>query len=543
MDEKRKLAALYRRLSKEDIKGSAEDESRSIINQGLLLKEYAKLHGYEVFKEYTDDDYSGLYQDRPGFEELIHDAESKKFDIIIAKSQARFTRNMEHMEHYLHYLFPLWGIRFIGIVDGADTAIASNKKSRQINGLTNEWYSEDLSANVKAGLRASAKQGKVVSGFVPYGYIKDPEDRSHLIRDPETAPIVQRIFTMYLEGTGTYRIAQALTEEGILTPLLYKREQGLYANPKGQSTARISSISGHWSPCSINNMLREYMYTGAVVRHRQEKASYKHRKVVSVPKEDWIVVEDIHEPIVSKEDFQRVQEIRAGKVQRRDRDRPHPFAGKVFCGLCGDRMRKVKGRYQRADGVTTTKQWLRCVTAVATKKQECDNMLTSYQTVELSVLQEFERIIALLNHEDYKIMQQQLRERMELVPEQSELLRKKYVETVKSLKYVEEAITNIYLDKVSGKISEDEFYIIKDNLIHRQVDLAAEKQSLEERIRQKKAEEVNGENHAFEVQSMIRQFLKRKRITFAMAQVLIKRIDVFRPTEHPEVRVVVTWNF
>ena len=143
-------AVLYLRLSKEDLDKLREgDESASIKNQRLLLIEYALTNNFEVVKIYCDDDESGLYDDRPGFEEMLEDAKLGLFDIVIAKTQARFSRNMEHIEKYLHHDFPNLGIRFIGVVDGVDTAVASNKKSRQINGLVNEWYCEDLSDNIR----------------------------------------------------------------------------------------------------------------------------------------------------------------------------------------------------------------------------------------------------------------------------------------------------------------------------------------------------------------------------------------------------------
>lgn len=147
-------AVLYLRLSKEDLDKLREgDESASIKNQRLLLIEYALTNNFEVVKIYCDDDESGLYDDRPGFEEMLEDAKLGLFDIVIAKTQARFSRNMEHIEKYLHHDFPNLGIRFIGVVDGVDTAVASNKKSRQINGLVNEWYCEDLSDNIRSSFK------------------------------------------------------------------------------------------------------------------------------------------------------------------------------------------------------------------------------------------------------------------------------------------------------------------------------------------------------------------------------------------------------
>ena len=153
-------AAIYCRLSKEDVdKISKEQESESIVNQTMMLLDFVEQKGFELYDIYKDDDYSGLYDDRPGFERMMKDAEDGKFDVVIAKSQSRLTRNMEHLERYLHHDFPLWGVRFIGMVDNADTEVKGNKKARQINGLVNEWYLEDMSENIRSVLTSRRENG------------------------------------------------------------------------------------------------------------------------------------------------------------------------------------------------------------------------------------------------------------------------------------------------------------------------------------------------------------------------------------------------
>lgn len=200
-------AVLYLRLSKEDAnKVNKGDDSRSIKNQRLLLTNYALDKNFQVVKVYSDDDESGLYDDRPGFEEMMEDAKLGLFDVIIAKKQSRFSRNMEHIEKYLHHDLPNLGIRFIGVVDGVDTADTANKKSRQINGLVNEWYCEDLSENIRSSFRAKMKNGQFLGSSCPYGYIKDPKNHNHLVIDDYAASIVKKIFKLYLEGYGKSKI-------------------------------------------------------------------------------------------------------------------------------------------------------------------------------------------------------------------------------------------------------------------------------------------------------------------------------------------------
>ena len=206
--------AIYCRLSEEDKNKSCEtDDSESIKNQKAMLTQYANEHFWEIYGVYSDDDYTGSDRSRPAFNRLLKDAEEGRFNIVLCKTQSRFTRELELVEKYIHYLFPLWGIRFVSVVDNADTSVRGNKKSRQINGLINEWYLEDMSENIKAVLTNRRKNGLFIGAFAPYGYKKDPERKGHLIIDPEAAAVVRDIFDMYINGSGRTAIARYLKGE------------------------------------------------------------------------------------------------------------------------------------------------------------------------------------------------------------------------------------------------------------------------------------------------------------------------------------------
>ena len=186
MIESKSRVAIYCRLSEEDRnKQSETDDSNSIQNQKSMLLQYSLEHGWEVYNIYSDDDYTGSDRRRPEFNRLLEDAKNRKFDIVLCKTQSRFTRELELVEKYIHGLFPIWGIRFISIVDNADTANKGNKKSRQINGLVNEWYLEDMSENIKSVLTDRRKNGHHIGAFALYGYKKDPDVKGHLIIDEE----------------------------------------------------------------------------------------------------------------------------------------------------------------------------------------------------------------------------------------------------------------------------------------------------------------------------------------------------------------------
>lgn len=221
MPPRKGWAAVYCRLSKEDEEKTAR-ESESIRNQRALLLAWAAEHGYRIYRVYTDEDYSGIDRARPGFNAMLADARAGKFEVILAKTQSRFTRDMELVEKYLHGLFPEWGVRFIAVLDHVDTCDPAGKKARQINGLINEWYLEDLSGNVRAVLDHKRRSGSYIASFALYGYRKDPQDHSRLLPDEPAAQVVRQIFALYLQGNGAGRIAQTLNAQGVPPPSVYR---------------------------------------------------------------------------------------------------------------------------------------------------------------------------------------------------------------------------------------------------------------------------------------------------------------------------------
>ena len=194
-------AALYCRLSEEDRnKPAGTCDSGSIQNQKTMLLQYAMEQGWDVFDIYSDDDYAGADRRRPQFNRLLRDAQQHKFDIVLCKTQSRFTRELELVEKYIHGLFPAWGIRFVSIVDNADTASKGNKKSRQINGLVNEWYLEDMSDNIRSVLDSRRENGFHIGAFALYGYQKDPKQKGRLVIDEEAAAVVREVCPSRFRG-------------------------------------------------------------------------------------------------------------------------------------------------------------------------------------------------------------------------------------------------------------------------------------------------------------------------------------------------------
>lgn len=343
-------AAIYCRLSKED--EGKNGESESIQNQKSMLTAYAAEKGFEVYRIYSDEDYSGIDRERPAFNAMIQAASEHKFDVVLAKTQSRFTRDMELVEKYLHGKFIEWGIRFIAVVDHVDTGEAANKKSRQINGLINEWYLEDLSNNVRAVLDHKRREGLFIGSFALYGYCKAPDAKGKLVIDPEAAEVVRRIFALALSGMGAHKIAQILNKEGIPSPTAYKQLHGAQYH-----AAMKKTDYSLWGSPTVYQMLHNQTYIGDLVQGRHKKVGYKSKKTVWLPKSQWIVVENTHAPIIDRDTFETVQRMLAARTRSGVQGTIHPLAKKVVCGCCGSYMEQT-AHQPRADGFQ--RRYVRC---------------------------------------------------------------------------------------------------------------------------------------------------------------------------------------
>lgn len=436
-------AVLYLRLSKEDVdKVNKGDDSSSIKSQRLLLTDYALGHGFKIVNVYSDDDESGLYDDRPDFERMMTDAKLGEFDVIIAKTQSRFSRNMEHIEKYLHHDLPNLGIRFIGVVDGVDTESKENKKSRQINGLVNEWYCEDLSNNIRSAFKAKMKDGQFLGSSCPYGYRKDPEDHNHLVVDEYAAGVVRRIYDLYLEGYGKAKIGSTLSSEGILIPSIYKRDvlKQNYYNAKALATTK------NWSYQTIHTILNNQVYIGHLIQNKMNTLSYKDKKKKILPKENWIVVKNTHEPIISEETFEMVQKMQ--KVRTRsvgDRTPNGLFSGLMFCADCKHSMSRKYARRGEKGFIGYV-----CKTYKTQGKRFCESH--SVNSIELE-----EAVLCSIKNEARKILQQ------------DEIDELKKIQTCNATKaYYEAQLENIQirLDKVE-KYKKKTYDNYMDDLISR----------------------------------------------------------------------------
>lgn len=334
--KKKWQAGVYLRLSRED-ELTKDKNSYSIETQRMIINKFLAAHpDIEVVDFYIDDGFSGTNMERPGYKRLKDDFENKKINCIIIKDLSRLARNNEEAGKLVFVVFPFYGIRFISVNDKVDSYLdpkSVNNISIQFKNLMNDEYSRDLSKKVKSARLTRQKRGEFLGSFAPYGYDKEPKDHHKLIVDPVAAEIVKLIFKKFLEGETFSSIASYLSINEVLTPCLYKRSRGMKLyNPNNDKFIM-------WNGGTVRNILQDEVYTGTLVQGRRKKISYKAKKFMAVNKEDWLRFENAHEAIISKEDFEKVQELlEKKKMPTRDTKAKNIYLGLVFCGECGHAM-------------------------------------------------------------------------------------------------------------------------------------------------------------------------------------------------------------
>ena len=516
-------AGIYCRLSEEDRnKQEKESDSESIQNQKSMLLQYAMDQGWEVFGIYSDDDYTGADRNRPEFNRLLQDAEQKKIDIILCKTQSRFTREMELVEKYLHGLFPVWGIRFISIVDNADTDNKGNKKARQINGLVNEWYLEEMSDNIKSVLTSRREKGFHIGSFSLYGYIKDPERKGHLILDPEAAAVVRKIFRLYAEGYGKTAIARILNAEGIPNPAEYKRLKGIRLNPSQRPHASL------WKYYTVSGVLHNEMYIGNMVQGKYGSISYKTKQNKPRSQDQWIRVESTHDPIIDGELWRFVQRKLGTNYKPFSSDgKVGLFSKKVRCMDCGYTMRSSK---------TNGRHYLKCTTRYA-KEAACGGAFISVKLLETAVVSELNRLISQFLDMDYL-------ERKIDFPDQIEyekaLLQSEIASCEKKRGEYSQGIKELYLDKVKGIVTEEDFLILSK-------DFHDSRGSLDKLIDEKRVSLMLFESDASAALSKRQKIEKYTHITALTRDMVEELIDYIsvgkKDPETGEREIEISWSF
>lgn len=384
------FTGLYMRLSRDD-EGSGE--STSIATQRAILRDFAVKNGLFIAGEYVDDGFSGTNYDRPDFQRMMRDVENGVINCVITKDLSRLGRNSGKTTTLLEEIFPSKGVRYIAVNDSYDSERPSSSDVMMPMMLAfNEIYARDISRKIRSSFQSKMEKGERIAAFAPYGYRKDPENKNRLLVDEESAQVVRELFDRALHGEGPGAIARSLNERGVLTPSGYR------ASVLGGGS-RFQDARGEWTSASVCKLLKNTVYLGRTEQGKTRKLSFQSKLTVNKSADEWYVVENTHEPIVSKEDFDRVQQRRVARRCPPKGDFQNVFAGVAFCADCGRSMVPV---ISRKKGCTCT---LCCNGYKVYGAGECSNHFLDYDLLSTSLLQELQSMLSLTEAEREEILE------------------------------------------------------------------------------------------------------------------------------------------
>ena len=509
--------AIYIRLSRED---GDKEESDSVGNQRKLLTEYvAKKEDFILYDTYVDDGYSGTNFNRPDFKRMIADIEEGKVNCVVVKDLSRFGRDYIDTGRYLERYFPELGVRFISVTDGIDSMKQAYDMLLPIKNIFNEQYARDISKKIQATVKSKQKAGEFIGAFTSYGYKKSPANKNKLVIDDYAADVVRRIFSLYIQGYGKQRIAKMLNADGILCPAEYKKVNG--ENYKNWN--RLESTT-YWSYSTVNSILHREMYVGNMVQGTKHQRMRSKQK--KMPKEDWIIVENTHEPIIDKETWEKAQSLLTKRTRELDLEtNKNIFAGFIKCGDCGRSM--VKNMWRRADGSKTYS--LYCGTYKRIGKEYCTPHTLPMAVLEEIVLGDLKAIIDSVDNLKELVQAQSFTTSKVKKITDTELSKVKVeLERVKKLK------KSIYEDYRDELISKEEFlsyredYLKKEELYFKQIE------ALEEKKKDNVTEDV------FEI-PWLKRLLELKDIKALDRDIVVEMISEIKVYENRKIKI--TYNF
>ena len=442
----KKVLALYIRLSSEDLDvgKSEKTESNSVANQRKLLLDYLQSHAdlkeYEVV-EYCDDGFTGTNFERPRFTEMMQLVRNRRINAIMVKDLSRFGRDYLEVGAYLELILPLFGTRFISVNDGFDSNDyigTTGGVELALRNLINGLYSKDLSTKIKSANRTRNRRGEYWGGAAFYGYKVDPRDKHKLVIDREVAPVVVRIFNECIDGSSASQIAKGLNDDLILSPAKYKKMRGSLYN------GRVVDESSIWTATTVIRILKDERYTGKMISHKREADGINTGKMRALPAEEWIVVPDTHEAIISQIVFDKAKESRTSRIKTVNKNTAGNRADNLFvCGYCGRKLQKSYG----------TIVHLFCLKAGVSTDSLCAGVHEPIEKMQDAVL----KILNMMG----KVLVDRVKEVRIEVDSEIVTVEKKIAESQNILRRLQAGKIELYEEYRSGKISRDRFMAIQ----------------------------------------------------------------------------------
>ena len=501
-------AFLYERLSRDD---NLEGESYSIGNQKKLLTKVAKEKGYTNLVHFLDDGISGVTMDRPGFNDMMEQLAAGKAAAVFVKDLSRLGRNYIEVGRLTEEFFPEHDIRLVAVSDNIDTAEGENELA-PIRNLFNEWYARDISKKRRISNKIKGNAGEPM-GPPPYGYKKDPDDPKRWIVDEEAAQVVRRVFRMTLDGYGTEQIATIFSEEKILTPIAYWREKGV--NRPGKSKLRGPYM---WNSSTITHILSLQEYCGDILNFKTYSKSYKNKKRLANDRENWVIFQDVHEPIIERAVFEQVQQKR-GKIRKR---RTHEgernmFSGLLVCADCGHNL-----HFHFNQGNPDIK-YFNCSNYKGNRGTCTSTHYVRVDFLEQVVLGEIRRLTKFASQFEDEFLKAVIGHSQQAEATDRKLKEKE----LKALQARDEELDGlferIYEDNVSGKLSDDRFARMSRRYEEEQKELAEKIKALRAEIDKQNSQSMTTDMFI----SLVRKYTRARKLTPRMLNELIEKIEVF----------------
>ena len=501
-------AFLYERLSRDD---NLEGESYSIGNQKKLLTKVAKEKGYTNLVHFLDDGISGVTMDRPGFNDMMEQLAAGKAAAVFVKDLSRLGRNYIEVGRLTEEFFPEHDIRLVAVSDNIDTAEGENELA-PIRNLFNEWYARDISKKRRISNKIKGNAGEPM-GPPPYGYKKDPDDPKRWIVDEEAAQVVRRVFRMTLDGYGTEQIATIFSEEKILTPIAYWREKGV--NRPGKSKLRGPYM---WNSSTITHILSLQEYCGDILNFKTYSKSYKNKKRLANDRENWVIFQDVHEPIIERAVFEQVQQKR-GKIRKR---RTHEgernmFSGLLVCADCGHNL-----HFHFNQGNPDIK-YFNCSNYKGNRGTCTSTHYVRVDFLEQVVLGEIRRLTKFASQFEDEFVKAVIGHSQQAEATDRKLKEKE----LKALQARDEELDGlferIYEDNASGKLSDDRFARMSRRYEEEQKELAEKIKALRAEIDKQNSQSMTTDMFI----SLVRKYTRARKLTPRMLNELIEKIEVF----------------
>ncbi len=515
-----KITALYERLSRDD---DLSGDSNSIVNQKIQLQDYAVSHGFSNCVHYTDDGYSGGNFDRPAWKQMLADIEAGKVGTVLAKDMSRIGRDYLQTGYFTEILFRQHNVRFIAIGNGIDSADPSSSEFAPFMNIMNEWYLRDLSRKQRSAIRVKGESGKPTTNCAIYGYQKDPQDKYKWLIDEEAAAVVRRIYQLTIEGHGPYDIARIFYEEKIDTPAVYFAKQG-----RGVWKSKTEfPYPYNWSGYMVGSILSKPEYMGDTVNFRSHTPSYKDKKVIFNPKEDWLIFEDTHEPIVDRETWHLAQKLRKTPRRIDTLGEANPLTGLLFCADCGEKMYNHRTRGGTEKNLYPA-DFFDCSTytqAAQRHDKVCCGHYIGTKSLRILILDTIQAVsaFAISNPEEFT---QKVRAASQVrQAEAAKGAKRKLNKDRKRHKELDTIIKKLYESFAVGKLSEERF----DALL---LEYEAEQKSLSEEITNAEASLSSYEEDTVRVEqfmALAKKYTDFTELTTPMINEFVDKIIVYAP--------------